>query len=81
MGNYTSMEVTGTAHRSTKFDELNVNKFKVKGPSSGSLGRCFVEVKLRNNRTNIVLEDVSINTKLLCPTHRWRTDSEATVSL
>ena len=42
MGNYTSMEVTGTAHRSSKYDELNVNRFKVKGP--GSMGRCFVEV-------------------------------------
>ncbi|KAG5410178.1 hypothetical protein IGI04_006497 [Brassica rapa subsp. trilocularis] len=45
MGNYSSMEVTGTAHRSTKFDELTVNRFKVKGPTLGSLGRCFVEVE------------------------------------
>lgn len=79
MGNYTSVEVTGTAHRSTKYDELNVNRFKVN--TSGSLGRCFLEVKPRNNRTNIVLEDVSFNTKLMCPTHRWRMDSEAIVSL
>ncbi|KAJ4883939.1 Squamosa promoter-binding-like protein 16 [Raphanus sativus] len=43
MGNYTSMEVTGTAHRSTRFDELNVNRFKVKCPAS--LGRCFLEVE------------------------------------
>ncbi|VVA95510.1 unnamed protein product [Arabis nemorensis] len=45
MGNYASLEVTGTAHRRTKFDELNVDSFKVKGPSPGSLGRCFVEVE------------------------------------
>lgn len=51
MGNYASLEVTGTAHRRTKFDELNVNSFKVKGPSPGSLGRCFVEVILQNDRT------------------------------
>ncbi|XP_056850315.1 squamosa promoter-binding-like protein 16 isoform X2 [Raphanus sativus] len=44
MGNYSSMEVTGTVHRSTKFDELTVNRFKVNGPSPGSLGRCFVEM-------------------------------------
>ncbi|CAN6845521.1 unnamed protein product [Brassica oleracea] len=45
MGNYSSMEVTGTAYRSTKFDELIVNRFQVKCPSPGSLGRCFVEVE------------------------------------
>ncbi|KAJ0231635.1 Squamosa promoter-binding-like protein 16 [Hirschfeldia incana] len=45
MGNYSSMEVAGTVHRSTKVDELNVNRFKVNGPSPGSLGRCFVEVE------------------------------------
>lgn len=44
MGNYKSMEVTGTEHSRTKFDELNVNSFKVQGASSESLGRCFVEV-------------------------------------
>uniref|UniRef100_A0A1J3HGQ0 Squamosa promoter-binding-like protein 14 n=1 Tax=Noccaea caerulescens TaxID=107243 RepID=A0A1J3HGQ0_NOCCA len=45
MGNYASMEVTGTEHRRTKFDELNVNNFKVQSASPGSLGRCFVEVE------------------------------------
>lgn len=44
MGTYASMEVTGTEHRRTKFDELIVNNFKVQSASPGSLGRCFVEV-------------------------------------
>lgn len=69
MGNYSSMEVTGTVHRSTKFDELTVNRFKVNGPSPGSLGRCFVEVRLQNDHTysflgNKVLQDVILTSVL-----------------
>ncbi|KAJ0255974.1 Squamosa promoter-binding-like protein 16 [Hirschfeldia incana] len=62
MGNYTSMEVTGTAHGSTKFDELNVNKFKVKGPSSGSMGRCFVEVEngFRSDSFPVIIANANI---------------------
>ncbi|CAH8370956.1 unnamed protein product [Eruca vesicaria subsp. sativa] len=60
MGNYTSMEVTGTAHRSTKFDELNVNRFKVKGP--GSLGRCFLEVEngFRSDSFPVIIANATI---------------------
>ncbi|KAL1190015.1 Squamosa promoter-binding-like protein 16 [Cardamine amara subsp. amara] len=45
MGNYASMEVTGTEHRRTKFDELNISRFKVQSENPVSLGRCFVEVE------------------------------------
>ncbi|XP_019083405.1 PREDICTED: squamosa promoter-binding-like protein 16 isoform X2 [Camelina sativa] len=45
MGNYASMEVTGTEHKRTKFDELNVGSFKVQSASPVSLGRCFIEVE------------------------------------
>ncbi|KAG2254502.1 hypothetical protein Bca52824_084638 [Brassica carinata] len=60
MGNYTSMEVTGTAHRSTRFDELNVNRFKVKGP--GSLGRCFLEVEngFRSDSFPLIIANATI---------------------
>ncbi|KAF3524885.1 hypothetical protein F2Q69_00051733 [Brassica cretica] len=60
MGNYTSVEVTGTAHRSTKYDELNVNRFKVNG--SGSLGRCFVEVEngFRSDSFPLIIANATI---------------------
>ncbi|KAL0701964.1 hypothetical protein Bca4012_058086 [Brassica carinata] len=60
MGNYTSMEVTGTANRGTKFDELNVNRFKVKGP--GSLGRCFLEVEngFRSDSFPLIIANATI---------------------
>ncbi|KAH0920269.1 hypothetical protein HID58_027929 [Brassica napus] len=74
MGNYTSMEVTGTAHRSTKFDELNVNRFKVKGP--GSMGRCFVEVEngFRSDSFPLIIANATICKELNrledCPSSR-----------
>ncbi|KAH0876049.1 hypothetical protein HID58_073411 [Brassica napus] len=60
MGNYTSVEVTGTAHRSTKYDELNVNRFKVN--TSGSLGRCFLEVEngFRSDSFPLIIANTTI---------------------
>ncbi|CAF2065310.1 unnamed protein product [Brassica napus] len=60
MGNYTSVEVTGTAHRSTKYDELNVNRFKVN--TSGSLGRCFLEVEngFRSDSFPLIIANATI---------------------
>ncbi|KAF8106876.1 hypothetical protein N665_0130s0048 [Sinapis alba] len=62
MGNYTAMEVTGTANRTTKFDELNVNRFKVESPSRGSLGRCFVEVEngFRSDSFPLIIANATI---------------------
>ncbi|KAF8084996.1 hypothetical protein N665_0688s0017 [Sinapis alba] len=66
MGNYSSMEVTGTMRRSTKFDELNVNRFKVKCPSPGSLGRCFVKVEngFRSDSFPLIIASATICTEL-----------------
>ncbi|KAG2313440.1 hypothetical protein Bca4012_027996 [Brassica carinata] len=62
MGNYSSMEVTGSVPRCTKFDELNVNRFKVKGPSPGSFGRCFVEVEngFRSDSFPLIIANATI---------------------
>ncbi|XP_010534410.1 PREDICTED: squamosa promoter-binding-like protein 14 isoform X2 [Tarenaya hassleriana] len=45
MGNYTLLKVAGSACRKAEFDELNVNSFRIQGPSHSFLGRCFIEVE------------------------------------
>ncbi|CAH2067610.1 unnamed protein product [Thlaspi arvense] len=62
LGNYTSMEVTGTSHSRIKFDELNASSFKVEGPSAGSLGRCFVEVEngFRSDSFPLIIANATI---------------------
>ncbi|CAA7013530.1 unnamed protein product [Microthlaspi erraticum] len=62
MGNYTSMEVTRREHRRTRFEELNVNNFKVQCARPGSLGRCFVEVEngFRSDSFPLIIANATI---------------------
>ncbi|ESQ27461.1 hypothetical protein EUTSA_v10018065mg [Eutrema salsugineum] len=62
MGNYASMEVAGTKHRSTKFDELYVNSFKVESGIPDSLGRCFLEVEngFRSDSFPLIIANATI---------------------
>ncbi|XP_020890348.1 squamosa promoter-binding-like protein 16 isoform X2 [Arabidopsis lyrata subsp. lyrata] len=68
MGNYTSIEVTGTEHRRTKFDELNVSSFKVQSASPVSLGRCFIEVEngFRGDNFPLIIANATICKELNC---------------
>ena len=44
MGGYTSQEVKGSTCHGTKYEEINLNGFKIRDASPGVLGRCFIEV-------------------------------------
>ncbi|CAN8234386.1 unnamed protein product [Cochlearia groenlandica] len=80
MGNYTSMEVTETLQRSTKFDELTVNRFKVNGPSVSSLGRCFIEVEngFRSDSFPLIIANATICKELNRLEDEFRPQEEQT---
>ncbi|KAL5557641.1 hypothetical protein UlMin_033852 [Ulmus minor] len=62
MGGYTSQEVKGLTYHGTKYEEINLNGFKIRDASPGVLGRCFIEVEngIKGNSFPLIIADASI---------------------